>query len=110
MKKEHIEVTGASEPFFTYEENGIRYYEFDSSLCTPPGPMVNAMCGLKLIDSPNKKLVMVNMKMPMGLFPKIRDDFSWEDEQLTDGKIKLTFSRKSEGSTSTNFDDDKCSG
>ncbi len=110
MNKEQIEVMGATEPFFTYKKDEITYYEFDSSLCTPPGPMVNAMCGLKLIDSPNKKLVMINMKMPMGLFPKIRDDFEWEEEQMEDGKIKLIFSRKDEGETSTNFDDNKCSG
>ena len=110
MNKQQIEVTGATEPFFTYEEDGIIYYEFDSSLCTPPGPMVNAMSGLQLIDSPNKRLVMINMKKPMGLFPKIEADFSWEEEELEDGKIKLVFSRKSGGTTSTNFEDNKCKG
>ena len=75
MNREEIEVTGATEPFFTYELDGTIYYEFDSSVCTPPGPMVNAMSGLQLIDAPNKKLVMINMKKPMGLLPKIENDF-----------------------------------
>ena len=110
MNKEQIEVTGATEPFFTYEIDGITYYEFDSSLCTPPGPMVNAMSGLQLIDSPNKKLVMINMKKPMGLLPKIENDFSWEVEDLEDGKVKLTFSLKHEGKTSTDFESTSCKG
>ncbi len=110
MNKEQIEVTGATEPFFTYEVDGVRYYEFDSSLCTPPGPMVNAMSGLKLIDSPNKKLVMINMKKPMGLLPKVENDFSWEEEDLPDGKVKLTFSLKHTDATSTDFESTSCKG
>lgn len=110
MNKQQIEVTGATEPFYTYEKDGIIYYEFDTSLCTPPGPMVNAMCGLKLIDSPDKRLVMINMKKPMGLFPKIENDFRWEDETLEDGKIKLTFSKKGEGETTTDFESTSCKG
>jgi hypothetical protein len=110
MNKKEIEVTGATEPFFTYEKDGITYYEFDSSECTPPGPMVNAMCGLQLIDSPNKKLVMINMKKPMGLLPKIEADFSWEEAELEDGKVKLTFSKKSDEKTTTDFTATKCGG
>ncbi len=110
MKKTEIEVTGATEPFYTYEENGITYYEFDTSLCTPPGPMVNAMCGLKLIDSADKKLVMINMKKPMGLLPKVEADFTWTDEETEDGKVKLTFSKRSEGETGTDFESTSCSG
>ena len=110
MSREEIEVTGATEPFFTYEVDGIRYYEFDSSVCTPPGPMVNAMSGLQLIDAPNKKLVMINMKKPMGLLPKVENDFSWEVEDLPDGKVKLTFSLKHKGETSTDFESTSCKG
>ncbi|MCH9813393.1 MAG: hypothetical protein K0U47_05550 [Epsilonproteobacteria bacterium] len=110
MEKKPIEVTGATEPFLTYEEDGITYYEFDSSLCTPPAPMVNAMSGLKLIDTPDKRLIMINMKQPMGLFPKIEKDFSWRVEELEDEKVKLTFSRKSEGDTQTDFDNNQCNG
>ncbi len=110
MKKEQIEVTGATEPFYTYEQDGITYYEFDSSLCTPPGPMVNAMSGLKLIDSMDKKLVMINMKKPMGLLPKVEADFTWTDEEMADGKVKLVFSKKAEGEPSTDFESTSCKG
>jgi hypothetical protein len=108
MNKKQIEVTGASEPFFTYEKDGIIYYEFDSSECVPPEPMVNAMSGLQLIDSQNKRLVMINMKKPMGLLAKIESDFSWENEELEDGKVKIIFSKKSDEKTITNFTDTKC--
>ncbi len=110
MNKQQIEVTGATEPFFTYEVDGITYFEFDSSLCTPPGPMVNAMSGLKLIDTPDKKLVMTNMKKPMGLFPKVEKDYSWEIEELEDGKVKIIFSLKNEGELSTDFKSTSCKG
>jgi len=110
MKKTEIEVTGATEPFYTYEEDGITYYEFDTSLCTPPAPMVNAMCGLKLIDSTDKRLVMINMKKPMGLFPKVEADFTWVDEEIEDGKVKLTFSKRGEGEVSTDFESTSCNG
>ncbi len=110
MEKEKIGVDGASVDFYKYEKDGITYYEFDSSLCVPPEPMVNAMSGLKLIDSKDKKLVMINMKKPMGLFPKIEKDFSWEIEELDDGKFKITFSKKSEGVLTTDFSQTQCKG
>ena len=110
MEKKQIEVTGATEPFYTYEKDGITYYEFDSSLCTPPGPMVNAMSGLKLIDSADKRLVMINMKKPMGLLPKDEADFTWVDEELEDGKVKLTFSKRNEGEAGTDFESTSCKG
>jgi hypothetical protein len=110
MEKKQIEVTGATEPFYTYEDNGITYYEFDTSLCTPPAPMVNAMCGLKLIDSADKKLVMINMKKPMGLLPKIEADFTWVDEETEDRKVKLIFSKRVEGEPTTDFESTSCKG
>ncbi len=94
MKKKQIEVVGATEPFFEYEIDGITYYEFDSSICEPPGPMVNAMSGLKLIDSKDKRLVMINHKKPMGLLPKIEEEYTYEFQELNDGKVKLTFALK----------------
>lgn len=110
MNKEQIEVTGATEPFYTYQEDGITYYEFDTSLCTPPAPMVNAMCGLKLIDSADKKLVMINMKKPMGLLPKVEADFTWTEEALEDEKIKLIFSKKGDNAPTTDFKSTSCDG
>ncbi len=60
----------------------------------PPAPMVNAMCGLKLLDSSDKKLVMINHKPPMGLFPKIEDKYAYVIEELEDGRHKIIFGVK----------------
>jgi len=110
MEKKEIEVEGATVPFYQYEQDGNIYYEFDSSMCEPPGPMVNAMSGLKLLDAPNKRVVMINHKKPMGLLPKIEGDFEWDEQELDDGKIKLIFRLKGESADKTDFDDSKCSG
>ena len=50
-----IEVLDASVDFYKYEENSLTYYFFDSSLTTPPDPMVNALLGLQLLDNKNKE-------------------------------------------------------
>ncbi len=110
MNREKIEVLGATEPFFKYKIDGITYYEFDSSLCVPPEPMINAMAGLKLIDSMDKRVVMINMKKPMGLFPKIESDFEWTIEEIEDNKVKIVFRKKSDKPTSVDFDNSTCKG
>ncbi|NPA57991.1 MAG: hypothetical protein GXN94_01725 [Aquificae bacterium] len=91
--KKEIQVEGATVPVYQYEENGITYYQFDTSELGPPEPMVNAMAVLKLIDSPDKRAVMINHKKPMGLFDKIGDRFDYEVEEL-DGKYKIVFKLK----------------
>lgn len=91
--KEEIKVEGATVPVFKYEKDGIIYYEFDTSELGPPEPMVNALAVLKLIDTPNKRAVMINHKKPMGLFEKIADRFEYEIEEI-DGKYKIVFRLK----------------
>ncbi len=111
IKKEQIEVTGATVPFFRYTDGEIEYIEFDTSRCGPPEPMVNAMAGLKMIDSPNKKLVMINHKKPMGLLDKIGANFELEsEEKLEDGRVKLVFGYKAGASENANLDDTHCAG
>ncbi len=56
----------------------MEYFEFDTSRCGPPEPMVNAMAGLKLVTDSGKKLVMINHKRPMGLLNKIGENFDIE--------------------------------
>jgi hypothetical protein len=86
-------------------------YEFDTSKCGPPEPMVNAMAGLKLIDSPKKRLVMINHKKPMGLLDKIGDNFALlEEEDLPDGRVKLVFGYKPGESEKAKLDDASCAG
>jgi hypothetical protein len=87
-----IDVLGATVDFFKLEKDGESSYYFDTSKCGPPDPMVNAMCGLKLIKGSSAKLVMINHKTPGGLFAKLADDVSHEIEMLDNGLVKVTFS------------------
>jgi hypothetical protein len=110
IQKEQIEVMGSTVPFFTYTMGETQYFEFDTSKCGPPDPMVNAMAGLKLIDAPNKKLVMINHKKPMGLLEKISANFDIADEELEDGRVKLIFSYKEGESEQANLNEASCAG
>jgi hypothetical protein len=110
IQKEQIEVMGSTVPFFTYTMGETQYFEFDTSKCGPPDPMVNAMAGLKLIDAPNKKLVMINHKKPMGLLEKISENFDITDEKLEDGRVKLVFSYKVGDSEQADLTQTSCAG
>ncbi len=108
--KEKIEVPGATVDFYKYNDNGVEVYEFDTSRCGPPEPMVNAMAGLKLIDGPNKKLVMINHKKPMGLLNKIGENYNISDRKLDDGRVALEFTYKEGASEKANLNDASCEG
>lgn len=99
-----IEVDNSTVPFYQ-DENG---YYFDSSSTAVPEPMINAVAGLQLLDE-NKKLIMINHKIPMGLFPKIEAYFDYEVEELKDGNVKITFSKKEKLVPKLDFDTN-CSG
>lgn len=109
-EKKEIEVLGATVPFYTYTIEETQYFEFDTSKCGPPDPMVNAMSGLKLIDAPNKKLVMINHKSPGGLLDKIGENFEITNEALEDGRRKLTFSHKLGESDKADLTQTSCHG
>ncbi|WP_345993091.1 hypothetical protein [Sulfurimonas sp. HSL-1716] len=89
-----IDVPGATVDFYTYTRNDVTYYQFDTSLCEPPFPMVNAMRGIELINATDHKLVMINHKKPIGLFEKIKQNYDIFTEDLEDGRVKITFSYK----------------
>ena len=104
-----VEVNGATIPFMKYEENDTTIFQFDSSKSAHPEPMMNAMSGLQMIKE-GEKLEMINSKAPMGLFPRIEEDFSFEIEELVDGRVKVTFAKKANGDTTTDFTQTSCSG
>ena len=108
--KEALEVEGATVPFFTYRDGEDQIIEFDTSKCGPPDPMVNAMAGLKLLDAPNKKVVMINHKSPGGLLAKIGENYDITEEKLDDGRVKLVFSYKTGESEKANLNDAVCHG
>lgn len=110
LLKEALEVAGATVPFYTYQMGETQYIEFDTSKCGPPEPMVNAMAGLKLLDNPNTKVVMINHKKPGGLLDKIGENYEIETEKMEDGRVKLIFSYKVGESEKANLSDHSCHG
>jgi hypothetical protein len=110
QNSQKVQVAGTTVDFYKYEENGIVYYQFDTSKSGPPEPMVNAMSGLKLVTSPNIKLVMINHKKPMGLLQKIGENYNVEVENLDNGNVKLIFSYIGGKSEEANLEDKNCHG
>lgn len=106
---ETVEVNGATVSFVKYEEDGVVIYQFDSSKAGHPEPMVNAMCGLQLIKT-NEKLVMINSKAPMGLFPKVEAEFNFQVSELEDGRFKIIFTKRGLSDAGTDFKDTGCGG
>jgi len=102
-----IDLEGATVEFFEYKEEDLIYYFFDTSLTTPPDPMVNAMLGLQLLDNKNKRLIMINHSIPNALFPRISPNFDFEVESLED-KIKIEFKHKDNSVLQTDFSNNKC--
>ncbi|MFT5659823.1 MAG: hypothetical protein ACI9TV_000450 [Sulfurimonas sp.] len=106
---QEVEVNGATVPFYKYDKDGKVVYQFDSSSCGHPEPMINAMSGLQMLSG-NELLIMINAKAPMGLFPKIEADFNFKVEDMEGGKFKITFTKKTKNDEATDFDDTGCAG
>jgi len=103
-----IEVAGSTVDFYTYMEDNSTVYQFDTSMTGPPEPMVNAMAGLKLIDSADKKLVMINHKAPGGLFGKIGENYDYKVEDLANGNVKVVFNYITGASEKADLSDNTC--
>jgi len=86
-----VEVEGATVDFFKLAKDGVSSYYFDTSKEGPPHPMVNAMCGLKLIKNTDDVVVMINHKAPGGLFAKLEADVAYEVEDIDGGLVRVTF-------------------
>lgn len=107
--RKEIKVEGSTVDFYEFNENDLTYYYFDTSLTTPPDPMVNAMLGLELLDSKNKRLIMINHSVPNALFMRVTENFEYEVESLDDN-IKIEFKYKEGSSLETDFSNNKCGG
>ena len=79
-----IDIPYSTVPFYTFIENEFEYFYFDTSSFAPPEPMINAMAGLRVLKNHKQKLIMINHKLPMGLFPKIDKDFDFIFEEFKD--------------------------
>ncbi len=108
--KNKIEVIGSSVDFYNYEEDGFEYFYFNCSETSVPEPMVNAMCGLKLLENEKQKLIMINHMVPQGLLNNLGDTFSHDVEHLDDGNFKIIFSYVDTKSKNASLDNPSCSG
>lgn len=108
--KKEFQIDGATVPFYEHMENELRVIEFDSSMCVPPEPMVNAMLALELLKDKNTKIIMINHKSPMGLYPKIEKNFEIRESALEDGKVQLEIFYKEGLSEEADLSDKSCNG
>ena len=86
-----VEVEGSTVDFFELAKDGVSDYYFDTSAEGPPHPMVNAMCGLKLIKNTSGTLYMINHKAPGGLFDKLGADVKHVTENIDGGLVRVVF-------------------
>lgn len=93
MHKEKIEILGATIDFFKYKENGLTYYEFNATQCSAPEPMVNAMSGLRMLQSKDDRLVGIFFHEPIPLYNRLGDHFIHEAIALENGDFKIIFQR-----------------
>ena len=105
-----LHVNNATVPFFSHLQNGIEYISFDTSLCAPPEPMVNAMIALELLDVPTKKVVMINHRSPVGLLAKVQSFYEIDVTELEGGKLQLIFSYKEGISDKVDLSQKQCAG
>lgn len=94
MKKELVEVPRATLKFYKYEADGLIFYEFDATECSPPEPMVNAINGLRMLKNANERLVGIFFHEPTPLFEKTNKSFTHEIEELESGDVKVVFRKK----------------
>ena len=105
-----LHVDNATVPFFTYYQDGIQFISFDTSLCVPPEPMVNAMIALELLDCATKKVVMINHRSPVGLLAKVESFYDIDVTELDGGKLQLIFSYKEGKTQGVDLSQKKCAG
>ncbi|MDD2448969.1 MAG: DUF2249 domain-containing protein [Sulfurimonas sp.] len=91
MNKKLVEVEGTTLPFYTYEKDGLVYYEFDASGCTPPEPMVNTIRGLSLLESTSHRLVGIYFHEPFPLYERIPITILHDVLEREDGTFEITF-------------------
>ena len=95
MNKELVEVPGTTLPFYTYEQDGLRIFEFNATECNPPEPMANTVRGLGLLKNSNDRLVGLFFHEPFPLYQRIPFTITHEAVELDNGDFQVTF-KKSE--------------
>ena len=102
-----IDVENGTVEFFKGNIDNNTAYQF--STVEGGHPMVNAMAGLAVLKE-GEQLIMLNHCAPMGLFPKIEDDFEYKYSDLPSGITQVIFTKKEEANGSTDFSATSCGG
>jgi len=93
MTKELVDVPMTTLDFYKYEVDGLVFYEFNATKCSPPEPMVNTIHGLKLLKNENDRLVGIFFHEPVPLYERIGESFHYEAIELENGDFKITFKK-----------------
>lgn len=91
LNKELVEVAGTTLPFYKYEKDGLIYFEFNATECTPPEPMINTMKGLSLLKNKTDILVGLFFHEPFPLYARIPLTIEHEAVELANGDIEVRF-------------------
>ncbi len=91
MQKIKIEVPKTTLDFYTYEDNGLTFYEYDATGCQPPEPMVNTITGLSLLQKPTDRLVGRFFHEPFPLYSRIPLTIEHSATELESGDVLVTF-------------------
>jgi len=105
--KEIVEVPNATVSFVKGNLDGTNAYGFDTS--AGGHPMINAMAGLAMLNE-GEKLIMINHCAPMGLFPKVENEFEFSYADRADGLTRIEFTKKSGVEANTDFSSTSCNG
>ncbi|MDD3324892.1 MAG: hypothetical protein PHN38_07210 [Sulfurospirillaceae bacterium] len=105
-----LKIENATVPFFAYVKDGHNFIGFDTSMCVPPEPMVNAMVALESLCDADTSIVMINHRSPVGLLAKVKDFYDIATEELGEGKVKLTFTHLKGKSEKADLSKKSCAG
>jgi hypothetical protein len=94
IKREQVEVRGATLKFYKYEADGLVFYEFDATECSPPEPMVNALHGLRMLKEENERMVGIFFHEPTPLFERVGEHFIYEVEELPSKDVRVVFKKR----------------
>ncbi len=90
MQKQKVEVPRATLDFYTYEEDGLTFYEYDATQCQAPEPMVNTLAGLSLLKTKTDRLVGLFFHEPFPLYSRLPLTIEHEAKELENGDFKIT--------------------
>lgn len=110
MDRLPVDIAGASLPFFQYRRGDATFIEFDSTGCSCPIPMVNAMAGLKYVATHGGTLHMLNGFEPQGLYARIEGYFTWVVSREGEKQVRILFTPVPGRAGELDFSNNRCKG